>query len=122
MLDSGLDVESAYTALQGADSEDQFLAAVEKVERREGRSLLESEVSRLWEASVRESDPEHIDQAAILDLDKPADRAQLIDEQLSPTPDDREPIAPLASDASDADRAAYHRSPPSRPELTEEAE
>ena len=75
----------------------------------------------MWEASVRESDPEHLPTEALLDLDKPADRAQLIDERLSPTPDP-EPVAPLADDASDADRAAYTEARMAGAELTEEAE
>ena len=107
LIDAGHDPESAYTELQGADFEDQFIAAIEKVETREGRSLLESEVQKLWEASVRESDPEHLPSEALLDLDNPRDRAALIDERLSPPPDPAETVAPLSEDATSDERAAW---------------
>ena len=121
MLDSGMDVEFAYTELEGAHFEEVFDAALEKLERKQGRSILQSELDTLWKAAVEEDDPEHLPQDKLLDLDKPRDRAALIDERLSPTPDP-EPVAPLADDASDAERAAYTEARLAGAELTEETE
>ena len=107
LIDAGHSVGDAYRELEAGDFDSQFLAAVEKIETREGRSLLESEVQKLWEASVRESDPEHVDQDAILDPDKDSDRAALIDGMLAGDQLEPEPVAPLAEDATDAERQAY---------------
>ncbi len=106
MLDGGYDVESAYNELAGQDFEATFDQALERLERKQGRSILQSEVDALWKHATDQDDPEDLPADKLLNMDNPRDRAQLIDERLSPTPDP-EPVAPLADDATDAEREAY---------------
>jgi hypothetical protein len=92
MLEGGGDAESAYAELQDQDFEQTFDAAVERLERKQGRTILQSEIESLWKSPVDEDDPEHLEPDAVLDTDKPADRAAFINERLSPPPDPVETV------------------------------
>ena len=87
--------------------EQQFDAAVDRLEQRQGRTILQSEVDRLWEAANREGNPEHIEPDADRDLGTRRDRIDHVNEALAEQPEQPEVIAPLSPDATSKERIAW---------------
>jgi hypothetical protein len=94
-----------------ADQFDQeWLGTVEKIQQEQGRQLADSEVQALYDASVYESDPRHVEPDAVLDLTNRKDRISLANERIAehdPPAEAPELIEPLSEDAGPKERAQF---------------
>ena len=106
--EDGMTVEDAYAELEGEDFSDAFADTVERVERQQGRGLLDTEVEALLEEAWQQDDPAHVDERKILDLDRARDRADYLDQALSDRREPPEQIAPLSDDADARQREQYY--------------
>jgi hypothetical protein len=110
LLEQGYTPKSVYEAVAPASEwEQDFEHAVDWLERQEGRPILQKEVNDLWEAALREGDPQHLEADAVLDLDSSSDRAAYMNERLRED-EEHEPAAtvePLYEDSTPEERTAY---------------
>ena len=84
LLDDGYEPGEAFGSLDIRDHafDETFERTVARVEREQGRSLLEAEKDKLWQGALDYDDPTHVVDEALVDTGTPRGRAGLIDAKI----------------------------------------